>query len=275
MSDSPKLKARSTKATSLVVAVVFTVSVSGFFMGLRQTVHESGVSNEQPKIVPAHGDHEQSESQALSAPSYWEIRDSKFKVNQEWKSRLSSLDSSGNLANRQPYDEQLLRLRRQERRAYDGAPPVVPHPIDQHTAESCLQCHSKALQIGSVVAPAISHPEYTSCTQCHVSGKGLGSRWNASTFDMHTGNGFGGYHQPVKGERAYPDAPPTIPHQVHMRQSCMSCHGEMGTSPIRTSHPERQSCTQCHVPGSDVDKRNFSESPFPFYQKLSEGEPES
>ena len=40
-------KSKSTKVTTLVVAVVFTISVSGYFMGMRQTVRETEHSSEK------------------------------------------------------------------------------------------------------------------------------------------------------------------------------------------------------------------------------------
>lgn len=262
-------KPKSHLATNIILAVVFTLSVSGFFMGLRQTGNESETTSDAdvdsvPDVNTA--------LDAVPAPSYSDISQAGFSPNAGWRSKLSDLKPSEGFDTVLVTDSEELRFRREQRRAFDGSPPIVPHPVDQWSADSCMQCHERAVRIGDVVAPAMSHPAYTSCTQCHVSGEGLGSRWNASDFDLHTGNRFGGYHQPARGERAYPDSPPTIPHNVHMRQNCMSCHGEMGTSPIRTSHPERQSCTQCHVPGSAVDEMNFSESPFPFWDSLSKGE---
>ena len=241
-------KARSNKATTIVVAIVFTISVSGFFMGMRQTVSETAdpVATAELHEAPQY-DHGQ--YAVKTAVDYKDIAQAGFGPNAHFKSRLSSLDSTpqvhGEISSLL-VSESTLRDKRNSRRAYDGAPPVVPHPITQDNAASCLQCHSKAKQIGDVVAPAISHPNYTSCTQCHVSGN-----YDAMTV-----------------ERAYDDAPPTIPHTVHMRQNCMSCHGELGTSPIRTSHPDRQSCTQCHVPSAQIDKANFNESPFPLIEEL-------
>ncbi len=270
MSAPTPKRNKSTAATSILVAAVFTVSVSGFFMGLRQTVSESSSGI----VLAAESIHEEdTQTDAILAPSYSEIATAGYSSNSSWKSRLSDLAPNDAFESILTTDSAELRYRRDSRRAYDGAPPVVPHPIDQHSAESCLQCHGEALRIGDVVASGISHPQYTSCTQCHVSAKGLGSQWNTSDFDLHTGNRFGGFHQPLEGDRAYPDSPPTIPHNVHMRQNCISCHGPMGTSPIRTSHPDRQSCNQCHVPGEEIDKTNFSESPFPFWERLSTGEP--
>ena len=239
-------------------------------MGMRQTVSETADPVASTELHEAeHHDH--SEYTIKPAVDYKDIANAGFGPNAEFKSRLSSLKPSPQVhGDVSPLlvSEDALRERRNSRRAYDGAPPIVPHPIAQGNAASCLQCHAEATKIGNVVAPAISHPNYTSCTQCHVSAKGLGSRWNTAEFDLHTGNRFAGNHDAKPVERAYDDSPPTIPHNVHMRQNCMSCHGELGTSPIRTSHPDRQSCTQCHVPSSQIDKANFNESPFPFVKEL-------
>jgi cytochrome c-type protein NapB len=50
------------------------------------------------------------------------------------------------------------------------------------------------------------------------------------------------------GSRAHPGAPPVIPHKVFMRENCLSCHsGPGGREEIRTTHPERTRCMQCHV----------------------------
>lgn len=260
-------KTRHTKATTIIVAVVLTISVSGFFMGLRQTVSETGDSSPEPTVCePAHDSNPHHVAMAVG---YTELHKHPLGPNTGFHSRLSQLKSTGTQSGEMDTnDSYALRLRREGRRAYDGAPPTVPHPIDQHTAKSCMQCHAESTRIGDVVAPAISHPQYTSCIQCHVSSEGLGSRWNTSEFDLHTGSQFRGNFAELKGTRAYPDSPPTIPHKVAMRQNCMSCHGTLGTSPIRTSHPDRQSCTQCHVPGAAVDKSNFAESPFPFVEEL-------
>ena len=51
------------------------------------------------------------------------------------------------------------------------------------------------------------------------------------------------------GDRASGGAPPRIPHRILMRENCGSCHdGPAAREEIRTSHPERTRCRQCHVP---------------------------
>ena len=267
-------KEKSKRTTTITLAIVFTVSVTGYFVGMRQTVRETdGYRATDPFEFETSHDHEDSElhPQVQTAPDYSQIAAAGFGPNNDFKSHLSDLRSSP--LNGPPprpafASEAELRAQRDARRAYDGAPPIIPHPAAQGSAAVCIACHSEARQIGDVIAPAISHPTYTSCTQCHVSSQGLGSEWNTSEYDLHTGNRFTGDHQPRKGTQAYPDAPTTIPHTLHMRQNCNSCHGPLGTSPIRTPHPERQSCTQCHVPSTDVAPKNFGESPFPYVEAL-------
>lgn len=258
----------SKKAANLTVCVVFVVSVTGFFIGMRQTLTET----ESPAPAPAaslddHGPH--APSHAPQAVDYRELRSAGLGPNAHFQSNLTSLRAPEGMLQASMAE---LRLRREDRRAFDGAPPVVPHPIAQDNSFSCLACHQEATRIDDVVAPGISHPAYASCTQCHVSTRGLGSQWNTGTYQVgpFDENSFSGHHQPAMGSRAYPDAAPTIPHTIHMRQNCNSCHGPLGTSPIRTTHPERQSCMQCHIPGGGVDKRNFGESPFPFIPQLAE-----
>lgn len=65
--------------------------------------------------------------------------------------------------------------------------------------------------------------------------------------------------------RAYPGAPPTIPHEVLIEdgigaKSCLQCHGKGGYvsrfeafAPI-TPHPEMINCKQCHVPQNSMDQ---------------------
>jgi len=61
---------------------------------------------------------------------------------------------------------------------------------------------------------------------------------------------FTGLQQgPWKGSRATVGAPPRIPHALQMRGECLACHAGPGARvELRTTHPERVRCRQCHVP---------------------------
>ena len=135
---------------------------------------------------------------------------------------------------------------RAARRAYDGAPPVIPH---RNFGITCLQCHNeRGIEVAGVgTAPASPHAgvagagAFARCRQCHVF-RTVEAEFVASEFV--------GLPQDLRrGERMYPGAPPVIPHRVFMRENCRACHtGPAAREQVRTSHPERARCRQCHVP---------------------------
>lgn len=160
-------------------------------------------------------------------------------------------DASGSWSTRRPASDEERRKavqRRASRRAFDGAPPVVPHPVDATSSANCRVCHAEGLRVRDVVAPRMSHPEMGNCTQCHVPSDGgvpnAAPEWALGL----AGNEFVGRASVGRGSRAWPGAPPTIPHATWMREQCSSCHGATGLPGLQTSHPERVLCTQCHVP---------------------------
>jgi nitrate reductase cytochrome c-type subunit len=135
---------------------------------------------------------------------------------------------------------------RAERRAFDGAPPVIPH---QPFGAACTNCHTpQGINLPGVgFAPPMPHAETKGmhgalrCTQCHV-GRTTDDVWRAS--------GFVGLRQDLRrGKQAFFTAPPVIPHALQMRENCQACHsGPAAREEIRCDHPERVRCTQCHLP---------------------------
>ena len=134
---------------------------------------------------------------------------------------------------------------RAERRAYDGAPPTAPHA---DFGATCGACHDADGQsVGDRYAPASPHlgtPREAGtqrCRQCHAF---------VTTDQVFVANAFIGLPQNLRpGGRAAPGAPPTIPHRVLMRENCVACHAGPGArEEIRSSHPDRARCRQCHVP---------------------------
>lgn len=134
---------------------------------------------------------------------------------------------------------------RASRRAFSGAPPVIPHALeDEQGVDDCLECHGQGEKIEDRVAPDVPHSTaYTSCTQCHVPS----ARREGWPEPLQLANSFVGYHPPVAGDRPWKGAPPAIPHRLDNRTNCSSCHGTNGLPGLRTSHPERRSCRQCHA----------------------------
>ncbi len=134
---------------------------------------------------------------------------------------------------------------RAKRRAFDGAPPVPPH---DDFGMTCTECHNmEGMEVPGVgYAPPSPHEgtmglsAVSRCRQCHVF---------SVTDAMFSENGFVGLTQDLRrGRRLNPHAPPVIPHPVFMRENCAACHaGPSAREEIRTSHPDRIRCRQCHV----------------------------
>ncbi len=163
---------------------------------------------------------------------------------------------------RQPGDRDEALTRRAMRRAFDGAPPVVPHPVDQRAVPNCNVCHEQGAKVGDLIAPAMSHAALSSCQQCHVEQSATSRALTASAergSDVFAAARVAGSEfEPAEfggqGARAWQGAPPVMPHSMWMRQRCDSCHGVSGHPGLRTSHPERQSCVQCHAPQAALNQ---------------------
>lgn len=131
------------------------------------------------------------------------------------------------------------------RRGYDGAPPVIPH---EDFGSTCTDCHNKeGVSVPGIGFSPPSPHEATAgmsaisrCRQCHVF---------RQTETVFVESRFVGLHQDLRhGRRLNPEAPPVMPHPVFMRENCLACHsGPAAREEIRTTHPERARCRQCHV----------------------------
>lgn len=244
------------RAVQLLLAGVIALAFVGFFVGIRQGKTVPDLSPPPREQVAAHAD-------AIPATAWRDYDRRLYGPNRQWTSTLASLrppqlDPHEWVAASEA-DRRALQTTRATRRAFPGAPPVVPHPIDQMSTSSCLVCHAEGLAIGKGVhAPKMSHPVLTSCTQCHV---------EITSPDLAEGAVFEGVNTfeqsetTISGERAWPGAPPAIPHPTWMREQCMSCHGPTGPAAIRTSHPTRVNCRQCHPQSAVFDQVAVEDEP--------------
>lgn len=135
---------------------------------------------------------------------------------------------------------------RAARRAYDGAPPVIPHaPI----GADCVACHdARGMAVPELgFAPPSPHVDTpgigptSRCVQCHV---------QRASDELFVPSSFLGLAQDLRrAARATPGAPPVLPHGTFLRENCAACHaGPAAREEVRCTHPERVRCTQCHVP---------------------------
>ena len=127
-------------------------------------------------------------------------------------------------------------------RAYDGAPPTIPH---EAVTGTCVTCHDGDGTVidGVGIAPASPHGDDAAagsmrrCRQCHAPTQAR-ALLVASRF---TGLAQG----PWKGQRATPGAPPTIPHALQLREQCAACHDGPGAR-VEYAPPNRRTrCRQC------------------------------
>ena len=212
----------SLRPSVVVGAIVVTVAVSGYFMGLLQT--NSAINRTNPiGNVQFEGrvDLTGIEEDAPSAVRYIDQDWSANGPNGAWHTELTTLNADAQPVENpempiSPYERAKLIEKRSGRRAFDGAPPTVPHAIVHDSAASCLVCHENGLQVRGTFASQISHAKMGSCTQCHVSDISplkLDSDPLSQPLAM---NDFDGVTSSGKGERAALEGtPPTIPPRHH------------------------------------------------------------
>lgn len=192
------------------------------------------------------------------APSYREIRDREL---------LAPAGGPSELALQQPLPAEVSQTvaaaldqrrnavaQRKRLRAYDGAPPAVPHAVQQDGLLACAACHAEGLRVGAKPIPQISHANYTLCTQCHVP-KEAPLPPEAERLAQSVGDSrFVGHWTAPYGRRAWAGAPPATPHSTWMRDNCSACHGGSATLGLASSHPWRSSCVQCHALQADLEQ---------------------
>lgn len=242
------------KSRAMVCFAAIALALGGLLVGFGQPA--PGWKN--PERTPA-----EPQPGALPAVRYLDMDGKARGPNRHYVSTLVTLQAPATGPNAVPaaaaIDPKLRAeavARRAARRAYSGAPPVIPHVVDANDVTSCYQCHGEGKVIDTVIAPKISHQRYTNCTQCHapVSVAVPGSDEGFQITNVFTGKLSAG-----KGSRAYIGAPPTVPHATLMRENCMACHGLLAQPGLKTPHPWRVNCLQCHAPDSRLDQRAGSE----------------
>ncbi|MGP1346132.1 MAG: diheme cytochrome c precursor [Phycisphaerales bacterium] len=246
----------ASRGTQLFLVAVIGVSLIGLIVGMRQGVP----SHDQPDFDHDYPKDVTDNQNTIPATAYKDFDRRNHGPNRDWRSNLASLtqpeiDLFEAVFFTEEQRQEFIKARA-TRRAFDGAPPTIPHPADQMTSASCVACHANGLHINGVYAPPMSHNHLTNCTQCHVEQQATDLQPRPVVRSLFTPLETTG-----RGSRAWDGAPPTIPHATFMREDCMSCHGPAGNDPIRTSHPWQTSCVQCHAPSAALDQGVFDTDP--------------
>lgn len=145
---------------------------------------------------------------------------------------------------------------RASRRAFNGAPPVIPHDVGRMNDVACHACHDQGVQIGQQAANRMSHGRLANCLQCHATPPPEPFAGMQQEID----NNFSGLAAPTGGSRAFADAPPVIPHSTWMRERCLSCHGGIAGWPgLEVTHRWRTNCAQCHATSAELEQTSFAD----------------
>ena len=132
---------------------------------------------------------------------------------------------------------------REARRAYDGAPPIVPHELTDPDGGDCLDCHSETMDIGDGrIANPTPHPEWSSCLQCHAPGIPAFGK-----LEEEVESDFVGLKAPARLKPTVDGAPMAIPHDIVARKNCAACHAaDHPVEEMRCDHLQRTQCLSCH-----------------------------
>lgn len=233
----------------VLLALALGAAVLGFVQGTRRPVRDEGATREPAARSIAAG--------VRPAPSYRELREAQYRADPARYGvafAAMEVDRPELLAAVERDAAQLAAAREQRAagRAYAGAPPSIPHPIEERGYPGCRHCHERGLSVGGRHAAMLSHELYESCTQCHTTAEAAPPPAGPAP-RAELASSFVGRSERV-GERAYPGAPPSMPHTSFMRERCESCHGVLGVG-IRSTHPWRNSCPQCHAPSAALEQR--------------------
>ena len=254
-----------TKTAYLFGIVVVSIAVTGYFIGLQSPMNPA---LDADKTADSSHDLVESihtmtpptdESGAVLAAAYADMQSVTRNRAAQLRTSLVDLKPTFDpmaevVINAGQLNEALAR--RQINRAFNGAPPTVPHPVDQMSTTACIVCHGEGIATATFRISKMSHQFLENCTQCHV--ENSPTHLPATLFRE---SDFVGLPAPTGGPRAFEGAPPMIPHSTWMRVECTSCHGYAGLQGIRTTHPWRHNCQQCHAPSSTLDQVQLNSEP--------------
>lgn len=249
------------KLAYVICFMVVALTVTGYFIGLQSPMNpfETPTTGRAIKSPETSSVANLLDGDVIVATGYLDMAAATRKRSMEWRTNLTDLESDVDPMAEvtiTPEQKKFALSLREQNRAFNGAPPTVPHSIDQMSTQACMACHGEGIKTESLRASKISHQFLNNCTQCHVENDPR--HMLASLFRE---NSFIGLPAPTGGPRAFEGAPPMIPHSTWMRVDCMSCHGFTGVQGIRSTHPWRKNCQQCHAPSSVLDQLEIDAEP--------------
>ncbi|EMI19926.1 diheme cytochrome C precursor [Rhodopirellula maiorica SM1] len=259
MNSETNSKSIAARGSIAFLVGVIGIAFVGYFVGINDGVPQEDFDQATPwlssQVAGANSSTESPSTSTLAAVTYAEMRRSETGPTSNWKPKLDQIPQPQYdlFAEIKPSEEDKLQstLTRASRRAFNGAPPIIPHAVEGTNDAACYACHGEGKRIENRVANRMSHGFLANCVQCHAPPPPK----PFSDVDAEVQTTFVGLPAPLKGERAYPGAPPTIPHSTWMRDQCLACHGgNVGWAGLESTHPWRTNCLQCHAPSATLDQ---------------------
>lgn len=244
------------RVVAMLLTGVIGLAMVGFVVGINQRVPRQDDSPDA--LHPQESTNAVVESSvAMPAARYSEMRRMENGPTSKWEPTLQQIHSvydyqrcitchDPHTLKIHPSDEDKQRslATRSARRAFNGAPPVIPHAVEQTDDAACFACHGQGARVGDRVANRMSHRFLVNCLQCHAEP----APKPFDDLETPVANTFVGLSTPSSGDRAFPGAPPVIPHSTWMRENCLSCHGGVAGWPgLEVTHRWRTNCVQCHA----------------------------
>lgn len=237
------------------LSAVIALAVIGYFVGISDGVPLPDGLGDTALVAEPNKPHTNSESKLIPAVAYAEVSQTAMGPTKAWQAKPQSLQQPQYDLYTKIEPSQADKLAsgalRASRRAFNGAPPFVPHPVENTNDAACFACHSSGVTIAGLKASVMSHQFLGNCLQCHAPMAPAPFQ----NVDASVDTSFVGLPAPPQGERAFKGAPPTIPHSRWMRENCSACHGgPHGWAGMESTHPWRTNCTQCHAPSATLDQ---------------------
>ncbi|MBN8603257.1 MAG: nitrate reductase cytochrome c-type subunit [Planctomycetes bacterium] len=245
---------------TVFLSSVMAIAIIGFFVGIGAGVPKPDGIHESSLLDIQTSASAEADTKLVPALSYSEIANTPMGPTKGWQAKPQSLPHSefDLFAKIEPseIEKEVSSKLRASRRAYNGAPPLIPHPIESTNDAACYACHSGGVKIAGLKASVMSHAFLANCVQCHAPPPPAPFQDVDSTVQ----SSFVGLPAPKGGVRAYKGAPPTIPHSRWMRENCNACHGgPNGWAGMESTHPWRTNCIQCHAPSAELDQMPASD----------------
>ncbi len=248
------------RLATVFLSSIIALAVIGFFVGIGDGVPKPDAVSESSLVDLGQSAPAITNTKLIPAVSYADIASTPMGPTKSWQATPQSLlqpefDLYAKIEPSEEEKEASSKLRA-SRRAYNGAPPIIPHPVENTNDAACYTCHSGGVKIAGLKASVMSHTFLANCVQCHAPMAPAPFQ----SLDASVETSFVGLPAPKEGQRAYQGAPPTIPHSRWMRENCNACHGgRHGWAGMESTHPWRTNCVQCHAPSATLDQMPESE----------------